>query len=239
MLNIFFQNGMDNNYQTAKNSADLIKNNINQDVGLIINKTSGSEIGDLIEYLPNQLYLKDVLNGEVYQAIANNNNERNLVILHSAGNEDMIKATKYLATQNINLNNKIDFISVGSPQSRYNVQQAANGVNASLIGSYNNILDPVTNAKSWVAGTGTLFVGGLVYGIAAGAGSAATGTGLEAYFSAGLGAAAGGAAGFGPGLGLLKFQHPFEAYYNKNFKNLSSDINNWSKANLPNSITGK
>lgn len=43
MTNIFFQNGMDNNYASAESSAVLIKNITEKDIGLIVNSTSSTE----------------------------------------------------------------------------------------------------------------------------------------------------------------------------------------------------
>jgi hypothetical protein len=163
---IFFQSGMNNNYRSAAKSAGLIQDATAQKVGLIVNNTnpkSGIK-GDIFEYLPNQLTLKDALNGEAYQQIIKNNpNSKNLVIMHSAGNEDAIKAAKILRMQNVNLDNKIDFISVGSPVSVKQLQTALRPIGGNLIGQYNNWSDPITNSKTWVAGTLALFGAGLTY----------------------------------------------------------------------------
>ncbi|MFM2200055.1 MAG: hypothetical protein RL769_108, partial [Pseudomonadota bacterium] len=90
MTNIFFQSGMQNNYITAAKSASLISDETSRGVGLIVNNSAGINklsgfFGDVSEYLPNTLTLTDALNGEVYQQIANNGNQKNLIIMHSAG----------------------------------------------------------------------------------------------------------------------------------------------------------
>ena len=243
MLNIFFQNGMDNNFKTASDSAQIISKDIRRDVGLIVNKTGSTVIDDVFEYLPDSLYLKDALNGEVYQRIANNGNQKNLIITHSAGNEDLIKGLKVLASQNIDLKGKIDVLSVGSPKSFNNIKQTADKVNVNIIKQYNNILDPVTNAKTWIAGTLGLTAGLAIYGGMVGVNIASTQaainstatTSLGAFFNgligAGIGAGVGAVVGGGSILSGIKFQHPFEKYYNKDFNNLQSDIIDWSSKN--------
>ncbi len=226
MAKIFFQNGMDNNYQTALASAKLIQDLTGQDVGLIVNSTGG--IGnDISEYLPTDLYLKDALNGEVYQQIANNSDGKNLVIMHSAGNNDAYQAAKILKLNNVNLNGKIDFISVGSPISTSSLRNALGEVGGSVIGGYNNILDPVTHSKTWAVGALTLAGAGASYGATVGIGTTSTGSGLESFFTGLIGGGIGG----GIGLTSLKLQHPFETYFNKNFKGLASDIQQWTTQN--------
>lgn len=231
MTHIFFQNGMQNNYDSALASAKLIKELTNQDVGLIVNSTAGSQsnqagyLNDVSEYLPSTLYLKDALTGEVYQQIAanSNSNTKSLIIMHSAGNEDARKSAEILKLNNVNLNNKIDFISVGSPISQAKLQNSLTPVGGNLIGQYNNILDPVTNSKTWAALGVTSLGVGAYYGATVGIGMTATGTGLEAFGS--------GLVGGGAIVGGIKFQHPFEKYFNKDFKNLKTDIKSWSENN--------
>lgn len=123
---------MDNTSKQAADSAQLIAKATGQEVGLIINKTEGLK-SDLLEYLPETLYLKDALNGEVYQQIANNGNNKNLIIMHSAGNEDARKSAEILALNNANLNNNIDFISVGSPAPSTNSKPPLNQLVAMLL----------------------------------------------------------------------------------------------------------
>ena len=232
--NIFFQNGMENNYQQAKESANLLKKlTNNKEIGIIANKTGeklfGLPIDDIKEYLPNSLTLKDALNAEIYQQIAENTpkNKKSLIITHSAGNEDAIKAAKALKLNNINLNNKIDIISVGSPKSNKTLKQHLEPVGINIKKSYNNPLDPVTHPKTWMAGTATLLIAGTVYGATTGAAMSTVGGGLEAYFTGLIGGGIGG----GIGYTNLKIQHPFQSYLNKNFKDLSTDIKDWSKMN--------
>jgi hypothetical protein len=236
---------MMNNAKSANEIGQLLEKNLGIPVGLIINSTGGAD--DVTEFLPNQLYLKDALNGEVYQQIvANNPNTKNLVIMHSAGNEDATKAAAALNLNQVNLSNQIDFISVGSPKSIKQLEAALSPVGGNLVGQYNSLLDPVTQSKAWVVGSSSLFIGGLVagatYGASVGAanGITPTATGLEAFFAKGVfltkvaaGGAAGGAAGFGSGLYLLNNNHPFVNYFNKDFKGLQSDIKSWSAANPP------
>lgn len=118
MAKIFFQNGMQNDYRDALASANLIKNLTGQEVGLIVNATGGSSsnkagyLKDIAEYLPPDLYLKDVLNGEVYQQIANNSGGKAIVVMHSAGNNDGYQAAQVLKLNGVDLEGKIDFVSV-------------------------------------------------------------------------------------------------------------------------------
>jgi hypothetical protein len=233
--NIFFQNGMMNNIQTANEIGSMLEKAVGRQVGLIINSTGG--IDDVTEFLPNQLYLKDALNGEVLQQIAVNTPDyyKNLVLLHSAGNEDVIKAAAVLRLNKVNLNNKIDFISAGSPKSAKELQKALEPIGGNLIAQYNTILDPVTNSKAWVVGTSTLLIAAAMYGAGLGSNATATGTGLQSYFSGGLGGALGGAIGgalgFGSGYYLLDKNHPFVNYFDNDFKGLQTDIKNWSQQN--------
>ena len=228
MTNIFYQSGMQNNHNSASKSASLIGDEISRGVGLIINNSAGLNtksgyVKDVAEYLPNILKLKDVLNGEVYQQIANNGQQKNLIIMHSAGNSDAIKSAQVLALNNVNLNNKIDFISVGSPLSNSELKEIIEPIGGNVIGSYNSMLDPVTHPKTWVLGTAGLFGAGIIYGASAGASATLSGSGLEAYFS--------GLIGGGIGAYNIKSNHPFDNYFNKNFKDLKVDIKNWSNNN--------
>jgi hypothetical protein len=232
MTNIFYQSGMQNNHNTASKSASLISDAISQGVGLIINNSAGINTKDgyakdVAEYLPNILTLKDVLNGEVYQQIANNGQQKNLIIMHSAGNSDAIKSAQVLALNNVNLNNKIDFISVGSPLSNAQLKEVIEPIGGNVLGSYNSMLDPVTHPKIWVAGTAGLFGAGIIYGASAGASATLSGSGLEAYFTGLIGGGIGG----GIGAYNIKLNHPFDNYFNKNFKDLKVDIKNWSNDN--------
>ena len=232
MTNIFYQSGMQNNHNTASKSASLIGDEISRGVGLIINNSAGlnTKSGyakDVAEYLPNILTLKDVLNGEVYQQIANNGQQKNLIIMHSAGNSDAIKSAQVLALNNVNLNNKIDFISVGSPLSNSKLKEIIEPIGGNVLGSYNSMLDPVTHPKTWVLGTAGLFGAGIIYGASAGASATLSGSGLEAYASGLIGGGIGG----GTMLYNIKINHPFDNYFNKNFKDLKVDIKNWSNNN--------
>jgi hypothetical protein len=231
MTKIFFQNGMDNDYKSAAKSAALIEQITGQQVGIIVNSTNPklSIGGDLLEYLPSGLYLKDVLNGEVYQQIASDTNGRNVVIMHSAGNEDAIKSAKILKLSNANLSGNIDFISVGSPRSLNDLKSALAPVGGNVTKQYNNWKDPVTHSKTWAIGASGLFVAGAYYGATVGIGATTTGNGLEAFGSGLIGGGIGG----GAIVGGIKIQHPFEAYFNKDFKGLQTDIKNWAKENSP------
>ena len=232
MTNIFFQSGMQNNYITAAKSASLISDETSRRVGLIVNNSAGINklsglFGDVSEYLPSTLTLTDLLNGEVYQQIANNGNKKNLIIMHSAGNKDAIKSAQVLALNNVNLNNNIDFISVGSPLSNSQLKEVIEPIGGNVIGSYNNWLDPVTNSKTWAVGAGIIFIGGVIYGVSAGISATLSGSGLEAYFSGLIGGGIGGAIC----LYNIKLHHPFDNYFNKDFKNLKVDIKKWSDNN--------
>ena len=278
--NIFFQNGNSSQkgIAIANVAVNLIEQKINRKVGLIIKNITNQNLVDELEFtsnkatrsrskfadqanlrkhLPNTLTLTDALNGEVYQQIANNGNKKNLIIMHSAGNKDAIKSAQVLALNNVNLNNNIDFISVGSPLSNSQLKEVIEPIGGNVIGSYNNWLDPVTHSKTWAVGAGSLFIGGAIYGAAYGTtiglnATSGIGAGMEvstplhAFFSYGLkltaiaaggaaggavGGAVGGAAGFGTGYYNLQIQHPFNTYFNKDFKNLKIDIKKWSDNN--------
>ena len=214
--NIFFLNGMDNNFKTALDSANLIENLTGQKVGLIVNNTGGLK-SDIAEFLPNQLYLKDALNGEALQQINNqSSNQKNLIIAHSAGNEDIRKSAEILAMNNVKLNN-IDFISVGSPISKNTLQKALAPVGINVVGQYNNWKDLVTNFKTWAVGTvvfGTVLA---VVGSEVGLSSMpilSSSSSYETFFNTVLGAGVGaGVVGFKLGKYNLQLQHPFSTYH--------------------------
>lgn len=237
--NIFFQNGMMNNYKTAGEIASLVSQSTNRPTGMIVNNTGGA-VDDVFEYLPNELVLRDALNGEIYQQIDRfnlENNQRSLIITHSAGNNDNMKGNQVLQLTNTRVST-IDVMNVASPISQSRMQQNLDQTGMNIIGTYNNWKDPVTNSKTWGAvATGSLFAGltvGVVSGVSTGASMATTGSGLEAIFTGVMGGAAGGAAGAVPattGYFLLKFQHPYTSYHNKDFKGLKTDIGNWAKDN--------
>ncbi len=227
-MNIFFINGMDNNYKSALASANIISQATNRPIGLIVNNTGGI-INDAMEYLPENLYLKDALNGEVFYQIAQNtpDNARNLFIMHSAGNNDVYQAARTLKLNNQSLENKLDFASVGSPISASQIRRALEPVGGNLVGHYNNWKDPVTHAKTWGVGALGLAGAGVVYGTTVGIASTVSGTGLEAFGSGLIGGGIGG----GAIVGGIKLQHPFERYYNNNFQDLQTDIKNWAIQN--------
>jgi len=245
MTKIFFQNGWDNDYKSAAKSAALIEQVTGQKVGIIVNSTNPklSIGGDLLEYLPSSLYLKDVLNGEVYQQIASDTNGRNVVIMHSAGNEDAIKSAKILKLSNANLNGNIDFISVGSPRSLNDLKSALAPVGGNVTKQYNNWKDPVTHPYLWGTGiAGVGIVGGIAtYEAMSAAGvlslTNVSGTALETFTNLVLKGAATVAPVAAGAAGATKYQlgiqHPFEAYFNKDFKGLQTDIKNWSIKNPP------
>jgi hypothetical protein len=229
MTNIFFQNGMNNNIAKALESAKLIKQTTGakQDVGLIINQT-GDIVNDIGEFIKPSLTLTDALNGEVYQQLIEKNpNNKTLLITHSAGNKDLERGAKILKANGVNLNNQIEVFSIGSPLSKNRLNKTLTDVGINLIGQYNNILDPVTNPKSWGVGATGLAIGAGIYGASSGIGMVTTGTGLEALFTGLIGGGIGG----GIGAYNLKIQHPLEKYVNKDFKNVKTDMTNWVKNN--------
>ncbi len=221
--NIFLQNGMFNNFKTVGDISNLISQATNRPTGAIVNNTGMTD--DIFEYMPNELVLRDALNGEVYQQIDQHNlanNQRTLIIAHSAGNNDNMKGNQVLQLTKTKVST-IDVMNVASPISQNRMRQNLDQTGMNILNTYNNIWDPVTNGKTW--GVGVLGAGVLA-AKAAGMYTAAT-SGLELYFTGTMGAGAAGTAGYLS----LKFQHPYSSYHNKDFKGLRTDIGNWAQEN--------
>ena len=181
---IYYQSGMKNNQEAAIKGAELIERVTGQKVGIIHNDTDGLA-GDFLEYVPSGYSTKDVLNAKMYEDISKNGDKKNLIVLHSAGNEDAYKALKVLNLEDRSLGNQVEFISVGSPRSESSLRGAAEAVDSSVLGQYNNWKDPVIHPKMWAAGvigtTAVATVGSyyvLGYGVTAISGLVETATGM-------------------------------------------------------------
>ena len=208
-----------NNYKTAGEIASLVSQSTNRPTGMIVNNTGA--IDDVFEYLPNELVLRDALNGEIYQQMDRfnlENNQRSLIITHSAGNNDIMKGSQALQLTNTRVST-INVMNVASPISQSRMQQNLDQTGMNIIGTYNNWKDPVTNSKTW--GVGVLGVGVLAANILPSASAIST------YFNAGMGIGVGSAAG----ALSLSLQHPYASYHNKDFKGLRTDIGNWAAEN--------
>ncbi|MDX8384386.1 MAG: hypothetical protein R8M45_09910, partial [Ghiorsea sp.] len=139
---IIFVNGMGNTLKGAKSSQKMIQKDFNN-VGLINNETSGY-IGDFLEWAPNYLTTKDVLNAYMLQQLPKDA----VVITHSAGNEDNYKANEVNAL--VGATTPYRHISVGSPKSATELKKADQSVGATFIKQANHPNDPVANG--WVNG---------------------------------------------------------------------------------------
>lgn len=219
---IYYQNGVQNNRRDAEKGAALISEITGgEEVGIIHNRTAGKNgmgvVNDLGEYASEGLYMKDVLNAREYERIAGNG-ENNLIILHSAGNKDAEKAMEVLALEKRDLGGKIEFMSVGSPVKKEELEEKASKVGAKVLGQYNTKRDPVANAMGWVVGTGGVAAIGAVIGI-----GTVTGTGpMAAYGGALVGGGIGGSIGGSMLLDSLKRNHSFESYIKNDVKGARS-----------------
>ena len=165
---IYYQNGMDNSELESKEGAAYLGRKLGLkegEVGVFSNKTQG-RVADFKEYCA-PLGMKDVLNAYEYERISKMSGpeERHLIVAFSAGNEDAYKAMQVLNLENRNLGGNIDFISVGSPRGKKDLEGMAEKVGGNVIGQYNNWKDPTTHPKTWVAGTVGLGLVGLGVGV--------------------------------------------------------------------------
>lgn len=207
---IYVQTGMVNRSQDAEKSARQLSELLKQPAGYLNNGTEGL-MGDVGEYLPTTLAMKDVLNEYTYRTL--NARSPVLIVTHSAGNEDARKALSLGALYGHRYDN-LSLISLGSPISASRMQEAAEKSGMHFLGQVNDWRDPVTYSKT--AGTVSLgsFLGGLGYGAVQGS-SADVGGGLLGCV---LGGIAGGVAGGIPGVAGfygLQTYHPFDRYLQK------------------------
>lgn len=153
--------------------------------------------------------------------------------MFSAGNEDMNKAMQVLALQGGSLENKVDFISVGSPVGKSDLERSAGAVDAKIIGQYNTWKDPVTHSKTVGTAVVGLFALGTVLGATEGLGimssvlpAATTGLGhlTNTVLGAWLGAGLGVGLGAGPTAIMIKKNHSFEKYINRNIDGVREKI---------------
>ncbi|RXI36862.1 hypothetical protein CRU99_13165 [Malaciobacter mytili] len=139
---IVFENGMMNNYNDATTLQQIIQKDFpNLSVGLINNETGKvtGVLNDAIEWLPNYLTTKDVLNAKKIQELSPNT----VVITHSAGNEDIYKANQINTL--LGAKTKYYLISAGSPKSKTKLEESTNKVGAKVITQINHPNDPIAN----------------------------------------------------------------------------------------------
>jgi hypothetical protein len=237
---IYYQNGMKNEQEIAKETSTLLRDITGQSVGLIHNDTDGL-VGDVVEYIPEGYTTKDVLNAKVLEDISKNGEAKNLVVAFSAGNEDANKALGVLALEGRTLENKVEIMSVGSPVSKSELEKNAKNVGVTVVGQYNDWKDPVTNAKTW--GTSVVAVGlaGAIVGVSS-VGLTSAATGIETFFNLTLTGAA-GAAGAAVLAGIGKYNlgkyHSLERYMNDDVQGIKVDLQEWVKKNRPDTVKTK
>ena len=148
---IYFFNGMNNDLDDAKYNAKLLSDvTQKQPINIMHNDTDGI-VGDVKEYVINRLTTKDVIHAHTFTEIAQNGG--GYFISFSAGNEDVFKALEVVDLQKQHLGNQIKFISVGSPVSQKKLKRISDKTGVEFVGQYNDWKDPVTNTKTWIAGT--------------------------------------------------------------------------------------
>jgi hypothetical protein len=236
---LHYQNGMNNSEKGARQGASMMEALSGERVGVIHNDTAGI-VGDAMEYLPNHLSLKDVMNANRYEEIAQAN-DGSVVVAFSAGNEDGIKAMEVLKLQNKHLDGRLKFVSVGSPVTKTAIEEAGESVGIRVLGQYNDWKDPVTNGKTWLAGATAITVGAAggvgimagAWGANATAGWLTASTALEQAANIGLGGAVGGAVGFGGIKTSLKQYHSFEGYVNRDVNGLKTDLSKGFRVEMP------
>ena len=210
---IYVQTGMDNHHPAnAEQSAQLLSQILGGvSTGYLNNATEGLA-GDVGEYLPKHLTLKDALNEYTYRTL----NARGpvLILTHSAGNEDARKALQVGALYGHQYPN-LSFLPLASPVSAKAWQQTTQQGGAGLVGPVKDWRDPVTYSKT--AGTVMLgsLLGGFGYGAVQGCTSGAAGGGLLGCIALGsVGAAVGSAPGIA-GAFAIRTYHPFSSYVAK------------------------
>lgn len=203
----YVQTGMDNNPADAEKSARLLGEIMRMPTGYLNNDTDGVP-GDVGEYLPNTLALKDVLNEYTYRTLDTHGPV--LILTHSAGNEDARKALQAGALYGHQYRN-LSFLSLGSPVGAQAMQSAVEQGGARFIGQVNDWRDPVTYSKT--AGTVAVgsFLGGIGYGAVQGCASGVGGGWLGCILFGVAGGVAGGVPGIAGAVGLSKY-HPFSSY---------------------------
>ena len=226
---VYVETGINTDKQNAKHIAAQLRSalevgrTMQVPVGAIVNGTQGIP-SDIDEFLPNDFKLRDALNDHTYRTL--NNKGATLIIAHSAGNNDAVKAMELASAQGYQYGN-LSFLSLGSPIAKSRIEAATTQAGVKFLGQVNDWRDPVTHSKSWVAGTAALAVGGAVAGVAL---APVTGGGsLAAYFSALVAGGAGVVTGGGAGLFLIDQHHGLDKYIDK--PQSQSIMFNWLKAN--------
>ena len=161
---IYVQTGMVNRSQDAEKSARQLSELLKQPAGYLNNGTEGL-MGDVGEYLPTTLAMKDVLNEYTYRTL--NTKTPILIVTHSAGNEDARKALSLGALYGHRYDN-LSLISLGSPISASRMQEAAEKSGMHFLGQVNDWRDPVTYSKTFLTALGTSGAVGAVGAVGAG-----------------------------------------------------------------------
>ena len=235
---IYYQNGVSTTKDDVKDKVGYLESLANQNLGYIHNDTEG-KLKDVLEYQPNHLRLQDIIVAENLERIVENGDEKNLIITHSAGNENFYKGLRAGELMGKDFDGKLDLISVASPRKLGDLEDAADRVGVNVVGQYNDWRDPVTWGP---IGMTAPIVGTAVAGIPVGL-KAATSTlpmlpALGPYaipVAAGVGIAAGAAAGTAAGTAteaaaIYKY-HGIEGYIDRNQGGLRDAINDWSAEN--------
>ena len=207
---IYVQTGMDNSPASAAQSAQLLSQILDVPTGYLNNATEGLT-GDVGEYLPKHLTLKDALNEYTYRTL----NARGpvLILTHSAGNEDARKALQVGALYGHQYPN-LSFLSLASPVGAKAWQQATQQGGAGFVGQAKDWRDPVTYSKTAVGVMLGSFLGGIGYGAVQGCTSGAGG-GVPGCIAFGVaGGVVGGVPGVAGALGI-RIYHPFSSYVAK------------------------
>lgn len=132
-----FWNGMGNTKKSAITSKNLIEKDFGK-TGLFFNKTGGL-VKDVLEYLPNNLTTKDILNANQLRKLP----DSTTVITHSAGNEDIYKAGKVADLEGVKFKH-IKQISVGSPSSKTDLINQGSKVGIGSVVQISHPNDPIT-----------------------------------------------------------------------------------------------
>ena len=225
-----------NNVEMAKGSARYLSELMGEEVGIINNMTHG--LGKDVREYSSPLGTKDVLTAYEYEKISKTEG-RHLVLMHSAGNEDGYKALKILDLEKRNLEGKVDFMSVGSPRSKKDLEGIAEKVGGKLIGQYNDIRDPVPNLMTHSAAVLSFSVATTLLGTATGLALAPPtgGTSAGIVFSGFIGAGVGAGVGGSVGLKLINTYHSFDKYLDNNIKEVDTKqgikeaLKNWKEKN--------
>ena len=176
---IYIEAGMNAPLKQSIKDAQILQALVGKPAGAIVQGTQGlpdGTHGSLLQVTMDA----DTLNEYTYRSL--NDQGPTLIVTHSAGNNDAVKAMqlgKQLGHQYPNLS----LLSLGSPLPDRKMKVASSDAGVNYLGQVNDWRDPVTHPKVWVLGAGVAVVGGLAAGIAT---APATGGGLLYAFGSAL-----------------------------------------------------